>query len=295
MEARKTLRQLLDEVELKDENIERIKDLLLGDGETAVIPHIEYRLDPNHFIYRARPHGPDRMFFERKDVSYVPDPKKVRTGRANMIGNRTFYGGFHTKEVKDGQVIAMQEASDMRNGAYPPVETFTVSRWRPKHRLSFAAFVSGEILASGTQVAREMYEATRDMIEGLPDRYRGHSSELHGVLHDEFTKEVNGDVEKYLISAVFSSIIYTQELGILYPSKRTDYKGLNVAVPADHWDANFDLVDCVIYQYHSADLDTMAIPYMYAKGTPEPFVWWEAETPVPKPPFRYESHRKVTV
>lgn|GEM_PF-5450582 len=290
MQPYKTLRQQLDDIPLVEKNIERIMSVLMNHGQIQV-PHIRVKLTPDIRIYRARPHDPQKMMETKKDVSYPPDPSMVKMGRANMRGNQVFYGAVHSKEVREGYLIAMQEASQIRYGWIPPIQTFTVSQWKPRRTLEIPTFVTSEVLASGMETAREMYRRTEEMLSALDLADQPRVRELLSVLHDEFTKEVN-TVDDYLISAVFSSIIYQYGCGISYPSKRSDYKAFNIAIPASNWEADFELLQCAVFQYHATGTDVIVRGFKNTISLDEPFQWEDTHIlgPLPFTPPEFQLH-----
>lgn len=287
----KTLRQQLDEIPLKEENIERIMSVLMNNSQIQV-PHVGVKLTPDIRIYRARPHDPRNVMATKRDVSYPPNPARVKMGRANMRGNQVFYGAVNSKEVREGYIPAMQEASQIRYGWIPPIQTFTVSQWKPRRTVEIPTFVTSKVLASGMETAREIYGRTEEMINALAQVDQPRVRELFSVLHDEFTKEVNS-ADDYLISAVFSSIMYQYGYGISYPSKRSDYKAFNIAVPASNWEADFELLRCGVFQYHATGKDVIVRGFKHTISPDEPFEWEATPIvggPLPFTPPEFQLH-----
>lgn len=288
MNAYKTIRQQFDEIGLQEENIERLFEVFKKNGQ-MLIPMQEVTLTPEHYIYRARPHDPGIQFTKRSEVSYNPFSDCIATGRANMRGNSVFYGAVSSQEIKLGYVIALQEASHIRHGWIPNVQTFTISRWRPRRNVELATFVPSKTLAAGMSVAQDMYRAVEEMLGSLHGEDKERAQEMIDVLSDEFSKEVEGP-DDYWISSLFAHQMYSVKLGIAYPSKRADYMGFNVAVPAKAWDENFDLVDSVIYQYHKmGDKEITGAAYKFAIPE-EPFLWRDDPSENPRPPFKLHPY-----
>lgn len=186
----------------------------------------------------------------------------------------------------------MREVSEIRNGWTPPIETFTVSRWRSRREVSIACFVPSELLASGMDTAMAAHERSVAMIEEMHEPYRTRARDLYGVLHEAFTKEVDTP-EGYWISAVFASMIYTQTNGIAYPSKRGEYQGFNVALPKAKWDENFDLLQCMQFQQHTTGNQTLVVPYRVTTSVVEPFTWEDMSLAPGVPPFTVHSYPHV--
>lgn len=271
MESMKTIKEILSGIELKEENIQRIMAAFFHDGQ-LVVPCQEVPITTNITVYRARNHDPRELFLRKDQVSYPPSPCMVKTGRANMRGNQVFYGAVPVKEMKCPWIVAMKEVSEVRNGWIPPTQTFTVSRWKPRRTVPIVSFVPSELLASGMDSAKAVHERSVALIEAMNEPHRSRARDLYDVLHNEFTKDVD-EVDGYWISAVFSSLIYTKCNGISYPSRRAEYKGFNVAIPKEKWDENFDLLQCILFQQHTAGSRTLVVPYRMTTSIEEPFTW----------------------
>lgn len=284
----KTIREILNDIELKEENIQRIMAAFFQDGQ-LLVPCQDAPITTDITVYRARNHNPKELFVRKDQVTYPPSPDMIKTGRANMRGNQVFYGAVPTKTLKEAWVVAMQEVSAIRQGWIPPVQTFTVSRWKPRRDVPISCFVTSELLASGMDTAQAARERSVAMIEAMSEPYRSRARDLYEVLHNEFTKEVDG-VDGYWISAVFSSMIYTQSNGIAYPSHRAEYKGFNIAIPKEKWDENFDLLQCIQFQQHTTDNHTLVIPYRMTTSIEEPFTWVNMPLADGLPPFTLHSY-----
>jgi hypothetical protein len=288
MEHKKTIKEILNAIEMKEENIQQIMDAFFEDGY-CLVPCQDAPITTDITVYRARNQNPNELYVRKDQVTYPPSPDMVKTGRANMRGNQVFYGAVPVKPKDSPWVIAMQEVSEIRNGWIPPIQTFTVSRWKPRREVSIACFVPSELLAAGNDTAKAAHEKSVVMIEAMKEPYRSRACDLYGVLHDAFTKDVDGgDADGYWISAVFASMVYTQTNGISYPSKRGDYQGFNVAIPKAKWDKNFDLLQCIQFQQHTKGKETLVVPYRMTTSVEEPFTWvdhpLDPQVP-PLPPF----------
>jgi len=283
MEPTKTIREVLNSIELKEENIHRIKAAFFHDGQ-LLVPCQSVPITTDIKVYRARNHDPKELFVRKDQVTYPPLPNMVKTGRANMRGNQVFYGAVPVREMRCPWIGAMEEVSEVRHGLIPPAQTFTVSRWKARRSVPIVSFVPSELLASGMDSAKAVYERSVAQIEAMNEPYRSRARDLYDVLHHEFTKEVDG-VDEYWISAIFSSMLYTHCNGISYPSKRAAYKGYNISIPKDKWDENFDLLQCIQFQQHTVGSRTLVVPYRMTASIEEPFTWEDMPLADGLPPF----------
>ena len=272
----KTIREKLSEIELTHENHIQLMAALVADSQ-VLLPSKPTLMEVGTKIFRARAHSnsSDR-FSHGHELSFNPDPKKVRINRANRKEFPVFYGAVSAPEMHHGWHIANAEV-----GQVPPpdVQTFTTGVWEVNKPIELMPLVVRREQAEKMSYAMRMHEALMEQINSIPESFRKRSLELLTVIGDEFTKPVKDDKD-YLIASAFAHHIYNRGFqGISYPSVANDFLAFNVAILPEVVKTHMNLIGAQITQIQKVECPRHGIEYATPHyefmriHTGEPFRW----------------------
>ncbi len=228
--------QKIEAVDLKDDNaVERLHKII--STELRKLPTFMLDMDIGEPLVRAR-YLTDKENYHHliKDYSFNPDPKKIKIGRANHIGQQVFYGArFRETALREVRFIyANREKKEAR---------YSLGRWEVKENLKLAAIVSPELIRK--YKAKELFGLAEYIeqtnAELSSDKELAGFIDIYTYMAKKFIEAIQeGDEHKYKVTAVFSNFIYLRlpiADGILYQSVQHP-ENFNVALKREVVDRN---------------------------------------------------------
>lgn len=219
------------------------------------LPICEGDLKAGTLIIRARLNSNNALFTSEKDISYHPNASQCRHyGRASTPLRTVFYGCFVGGEVQHRVETIVAELGEIfrsqSDGSYDIPEEFflTVGTWRVKREFKVAEMVYSKHFIEAHLSIRTAYEHYMENFRGKlgPAGLRAVSAIMEFIC-DEFSKPHIARHEDYLVSAAYSqALIETGPRsveGIVYPSVRSNGRGINVALYPYTVETGLELID----------------------------------------------------
>ncbi len=232
------------------EIIERIRLL-------RTFPVHSTELHVGNVIYRVRPNE-GKPFEMISDLSYKPQNYNKTYQRASTPSRTMFYGSFipvanQKSEIDMGRVIVAAEGSKLfrDKNLLDGQEVVTFGMWRLQATARLATVLHPDLDKNVSPFAIERATEFMNWLAKFPD----HEEEGRLILEfyaGEFAKDIpyGAPDYTYMHSAHLTDAFIHQGFdGVIYPSVRTDQKGLNVALTPDFVNAHMRLegaLECVI-------------------------------------------------
>lgn len=220
----------------------------------------------NTFLYRAVPPKKGENYHNKDFLKYHPKPKLQR---ANLENQPTFYGMwlFDDTDFQNANLTCASETSksirNYTNGKYTTgVDNYVLSQWLTQKELHLFAVVDPQIFNnSNNRLLINLQNTYKKYIQYLQN-YKCASEiskiqELNTFFANKFAEKVNEDEQdKYKLTAYLSNYLRNLHVhdsqnkeiridGILYPSVRSEGKGVCVAISQNTVDENeFKLNNC---------------------------------------------------
>ncbi|MCK8143434.1 hypothetical protein MW871_16200 [Flavobacterium sp. I-SCBP12n] len=215
--------------------------------EIKAMPITIAKMNSGHYVDRIRPHSEDFRAKKIQELSYIKeksilDVKRINNeyGRANIPGESMFYGSLMTAEIQQNRATAFMETSEMFYKPEITEEYFTLSRWDIIEDFQVYEVVFQEDLKQLTESVLSNKETQMEFMKEITlsnEELLNDAKEKLSFFSNEFAKEVKKeDNELYRISAIFTNIFLSHPKsknivwGIVYPSVKSNYLGLNVAI-----------------------------------------------------------------
>jgi len=239
----------LKELDLKSATQTHVEFIL---SKIRKLPFFKHIIPSDSFFTRARQLNEGENFSTNEDLRYLPQWKNGKFQRASTPNGTMFYGVFipneniNTESDKPRAIVACEAVDFMRNPK--PQEsaeaTLVYGKWRTLKECKLAVILSLDESQNNNPYSKQTSQVYRNWIESKHQDY----IEQTKLLIDYFTKEYSKFVPEdehfnYKISGIFSEIIIRNNYvdGIIYPSVKTDGKGLCVAIKPDFVNENMIL------------------------------------------------------
>lgn len=186
-------------------------------------------------IERARINKPGQVFYSENEISYRTDISNITEfGRANLPHTSLFYGSIVSEKVKYPRIVNLLETEEVfREKSLADTElTYTVGKWKIKEDFELAEIVFSETVRKKIPKIQQAYEYhAKQMKSDYPESF-DYLLKVLEFFSNEFAKTEISSHNDYKLSAAYSEFAFMKGLnGVVYPSVRTEYEGLNVAIP----------------------------------------------------------------
>lgn len=237
----------LKTVNLSKVSYERIYKVL--DTLLANIPICTAEFPIGTEICRGRVHQSKGLFFSESEISYRTDYENIRMQRANDIKQSMFYGSLarqmkdcNEQWINDGIVTLLHECSpDLRNkknlDQINRITWMTVGSWISVKPVRFVNICFNQKAKDANPIISESHnEYERAIRQDAKERTECILKILE-CISDEFAKENCPSDDAYKVSSAYTNFSITELFkkkipvaGIVYPSVRAEFKGINVAL-----------------------------------------------------------------
>jgi hypothetical protein len=205
------------------------------------IPLMATKLDPGMAVVRARPNYDGEIFTKQSEISYHPDPDKIKPGRFNAPGDPIFYGALPVpdNDLNFSLTGCLESCKALISQTEPALlQDMTIGLWRLNEVLPVVNLcIDDQHLR--TNIPLKI--ATAHYLHELKKYY---SPEAYEFIHEflSYFSELSrtnmpNDECYYILSALFAAIryYYTQVMkvpftGLIFPSSATEGVGLNIAL-----------------------------------------------------------------
>jgi len=204
------------------------------------------------FILRGRENFNGEVFSYAQDLSYNPDPSKVRLSRFNLEADSVFYGALPiTSHNASGQVTSICEPckelfdSESKND----LKYFTIGKWnilKPIRIVVLTFFEKAE------ETSWHLNNLNPNYIKFLSDFCTPEDldkcSRFLSFFSGYAARKYDSENMYLLTTALFHALkeYYGPELGILYSSSMTENKGINIVLSKETLDASYLALEGVV-------------------------------------------------
>lgn len=208
----------------------RIKELL---KELPLVPTIIIDYGKGKTFERAV-NNPDSTPFNTKSrISYKPSQFNTTHQRASTPNNTMFYASvipeeLSVEEVKYARITGAYETVDLLRENIDGERIVTFGKWEVKETISVVCIFDPNIDYKVDYInkIRDFYKSQQISSIEVDKR-----DEVLSFLAAEFSKDSNGQIYNYLISATMTELLTSTGVdGILYPSVQADGYGLCIAL-----------------------------------------------------------------
>ncbi len=233
-------KKLLDEFKILDLQaypVDQVEGLIRS---MRVYPICITEFHVGNVIYRIRPNEKGVPFELPADLSYKPQKYNSTFQRASSPNRTMFYGSIVPQDNLDSEidlarVIAATEASKLIRDKDAPdgVEIVSFGKWRLVDTIQLGTIVFSDVDRNVTPYARNRARTVLELLASAPEKSEA-GKLLMDFIASEFAKrDIRGDYD-YLISAMFTEHIVAKGYhGVIFPSVRSEEKGMNVAIIPD--------------------------------------------------------------
>lgn len=204
------------------------------------IPLMATKLSESRTIVRTRPNYENEEFSKQSEISFHPDPNKIKANRFNAPGIQIFYGALQTDNKLNLSLTSCLESCKEFTSSSNPVklQDMTIGLWQLKEVLPIVNLCFDEQHLS-TNIS--LKNATNQYLAMLKENYsvEGYKFILEFLSYFSELSRISMDNNEcyYILSALYAAIRYYQiEImnapfaGVIYPSSATEGIGLNIAL-----------------------------------------------------------------
>lgn len=233
------IKKLLSIKSSENDAYQKMYDVILNDLHPIPFPIIDLVPDYEYsHVYRARRNIKKEVFKEITDISSHCNPKDIiKYGRCNIPGQSTFYGAENrptsNMEVINKEILDNSEYIILTNG-----------RWKIKKRIRMGILVHGKDVIKVNPYIKQKYDEFQAFLnEGYPQQ-QNIINRLLQFISDYFSRPFDESVDnEYKLSAAFYNYILKRCDGLIYPSVKIIYEGLNYAFPHNKFTDNYIELD----------------------------------------------------
>lgn len=246
----------LENINLSEDSAEKqLYDLF---KKLVTLPVVSYSLPADFPLTRARLNNNGERYSQVDQVWHKPPELNTGFGRASnpyinvMYGAINLYPG-HSINKPDERITALCEISsiyftepkDIKN------EIVTFARWVPGKELKMVCPFHFSELSLASPIMNEMYEAYLKVLREN-ESFKEQITRFHAFISSQFSKFPISNEYEYKTTALFTEMIISMGFdGVIYPSVKTDMKGINVAINSEFVEENFKLFavgECTHYR-----------------------------------------------
>jgi hypothetical protein len=193
-------------------------------NELHPIPFPVVDLIPGVTVFRARRNIGDEVF---KEISSISSHSKTQDiehfGRCNTPGQSTFYCA-ENRAVADMEVLNKQMLDDSK------YIILTGGRWKIKKKLKMALLIHGEDAIKANPFIKQRYDDFQSFLSNSYPKQKDVINRLLEFFSNYFSRPFDESInDEYKLSAAFYNYVLDYIDGLIYPSVKIIYKGLNYA------------------------------------------------------------------
>ncbi len=216
------------------------------------LPIITNWIRKGEIIERARKSDVGEIYCSEKDISYITDFSKIdKYGRANRPQESRFYGAIASEKVESLIFVLFAELA----GRYDEIidenfqTTLTVGKWRVKDHIEVADICFSKDYSKVEFIQKKIIDWERKLIGTELDTYE--NRQLLNLFSEEFSKTLIRNHNDYKISATYSAYVTNENgiNGVMYPSVKTDFEGVNVVLTPQIVDERLELIKAGIFRF----------------------------------------------
>jgi hypothetical protein len=232
------------------------------------LPYLTAMIKKGAPIERGRIHKDNELFFTSEfDISYRTDVGNIdKFNRASKPHTSRFYGALPGQDVQMARIVLFSELDEkFRNNERSDYSSkMTIGRWIVQEDFEVADIVFSDSFKNSQHI--------RDKYNFWVEKLKGHKigeenyQKLLKFFSDEFAKQKIITHHDYKLSTAYADMaIYANDFnGVLYPSVRTDYMGINIVLTDRAVEKYLKLEKVCVFKYIVENNRSMLIPEMYS-------------------------------
>jgi hypothetical protein len=246
----------LEDVNLSEDSAEKqLYDLF---KKLQTLPVVSYSLPANSPLTRARLNNDGERYSQVHQVWHKPTEFNTGFGRASNPYINVMYGAInpytdHSINKPDERITALCEISNIYFTEPEDLKTevVTFARWVPGKELNMVCPFDFSELSLESPIMNELNEAYLKVIRDN-ESFKEQITRFHAYISSQFSKYPIAHEYEYKTTALFTEMILSMGFdGVIYPSVKTDLKGINVAINSEFVEKNFKLFavgECTHYR-----------------------------------------------
>lgn len=218
-----------------------------------VIPNL-----PLSIFYRTRSNDkPGEWYSKITEISSHNDLENIKSyGRCNIPHQSTFY----CAENRETAVFEVLKKNDFKRKKL----ILTTGRWRLKEKMTLGFLVHSDEALNANPVLKEEYDKFSSIIDNLEPSQKIVIVRLLKFISDYFARPFGDKANnEYKLSAAFYNYFLNYVDGLIYPSVKILYKGLNYAFDHDKFLNNIIELDRALINVANRDIED---PLSYTEG-----------------------------
>jgi hypothetical protein len=230
-------------IDSSDENAyEEMNNIILNYLHPIPFPVVDLIPGENDFrLHRALLNDKNETFTNISRISSHHNFERVtKFGRCNTPGQSTFYSA-------DKRATATLETLNKETLDNSRFLRLTVGRWILNKPLKMAILIYSEDAMKKNSLIKERYDEFQFFLQKT---YPNEKPIIDRILHffsDYFSRPLNeSNYNEYKISAAFYNYILKYCDGVIYPSVKISYDGLNYAFPHQKYIDQYVMIDRVM-------------------------------------------------
>lgn len=199
------------------------------------LPFTTAKLKKGGTIERARINLEGEIFNSENQLSYRTDIRNItKYGRANIPHSSMFYGSIVSDHIANPRIVNIFETDEsFRNHDSEDRELLvTVGKWKIKEDFEIAEITFSDEVRKKIPSVQKAYEYHIQKIKQDHPKNYEYFIRIMEFFSDEFAKKDITSDSDYKLSAAYTELALMANLkGVTYPSVRTEFEGINVALP----------------------------------------------------------------
>lgn len=262
--------QFIDQIKKADlSKLSYNKILSIIRNNEIQLPYVTTIIKKGAPIERGRIHKENEiLFYSEYDISYRTDLGNIdKFNRASKPHTSRFYGAIPSDDIKMARIVLFSELDKKfrDNDLSDHCATMTVGRWIVQKDFEVADIVFSDSFINSQQISdRFKFWANR-----LIDHKIGEENyvKLLKFFSDEFSKTNIATDHDYKLSTAYSDFaIHANDFnGVMYPSVRSDYKGINIVLTNQAVEKYLKLEKVSVFKYKVENSKSILIPEMFSK------------------------------
>jgi len=190
-----------------------------------IVPNTEYS-----YVFRVRRNKGNEVFKNITRIASISDLQEIKKfGRCNMPKQSTFYcsenRAVSNMEVINKEILDNSEYIKLTNG-----------RWKINKKLTLAMLIHSEDVIKVNPFIKQRYEEFQILLDEAVPNHKPVINRLLGFFSDYFSRPFDDSLnDEYKLSAAFYNYVLNYVDGLIYPSVKIIYEGLNYAFPHERF------------------------------------------------------------
>lgn len=253
------IEKLLSIKSSEDDAYKKMHEIIFNDLHPIPFPVVD--LVPGYeysHVYRVRRNVGDEVFKNISQISSISDSESIKKyGRCNTPKQSTFYCSENratsNMEVINKEILDNSDFIILTNG-----------RWKINKRLKMAMLIHGEEVRKANPFIKVRHDEFQAFLNERLPKHKYVINKLLTFFSDYFSRPFDDSMnDEYKLSAAFYNYVLNFVDGLIYPSVKIIYEGLNYAFPHERFIEDYVELDRSIITVLKKDDDDKGFTDFY--------------------------------